>query len=305
MVSLTPQVDNEAISNAAFKEGFINGSIALVPSYGIIWMAMKSPKFSKATNWQSRTALVIMPALFTFAFSAERMLDHKMKELANSNEHTRASAAWAEEKHAENVSAAAAAAVQHKEIHSTSNPKLVKDVNTEQQLLQLYRQSVANSGVRIVSSSTLGPHHRVANFWQENPVKVLALMAVPAVGYIYYGRTGKDHLQLQMKIMHTRVMGQFAVITMLLSLMGFKEYMDRQGKFITEDEAERRVTEMTRVREGLLQRLAVEKAARAGVDAQMKKAHDQDVQSGNVHDKKHNKKVNKLAIKELESVATA
>jgi hypothetical protein len=232
-----------------------------------------------------------MPVLFTFAFSAERMLDHKMQELANTNEHNRSSAAWAEKKHAENM---------HKVIQTTSKDA-VKDVNTEEQLLQLYRESVVNSGVRIVPS--LGPQHKIANFWQENPVKMLAMMAVPAVGYIYYGRTGKEHLAFQMKVMHTRVMGQFAVITMLLSLMGFKEYMDRNGKYITEDDAEQRVLEMAQVREGLLQRLAIEKEARASVDAQIQKAHDQDVQSGNVHEKKH-KKMKKREMSELETVAT-
>lgn len=242
----------------------------------------------QGTNWQSRTALVIMPALFTFAFSAERMLDHKMQELANSNEHIRHSAAWAEKKHAENT--------------AKKPPTSAKDINTEEQLMRLYRQSVADSGVRVVKS--LGPHHKIANFWQENPVKMLAVMAAPAVGYIYYGRAGKDHLQLQMKIMHTRVMGQFAVITMLLSLMGFKEYMDRNGKFITEADAEERVAEMRHVREGLLERLAIEKEERAGIDARMKKAHDQDVKSGNVHDKK-NKNEHKGVVKELESVAAA
>ena len=30
---------------------------------------------------------------------------------------------------------------------------------------------------------------------------------VPTVGYIFYGRSGQEHLQLQMKVMHTRVMG--------------------------------------------------------------------------------------------------
>jgi hypothetical protein len=53
MVSLTPQQNNEAVSNAAFREGFINGSIAFVPSYGAIWLAMKtSPRFLKVSTLQ-------------------------------------------------------------------------------------------------------------------------------------------------------------------------------------------------------------------------------------------------------------
>ena len=67
--------------------------------------------------------------------------------------------------------------------------------------------------------------------------------------------------------MHTRVYGQFAVISMLLSLMGFKTYMDNCGKFITQQEADTRVEEMKRMREDLLQRIAFDK--------QLKKRRDE------------------------------
>ena len=79
---------------------------------------------------------------------------------------------------------------------------------------------------------------------QENPFKILCAIGVPTVFYIFKGREGQQHLQLQMKLMHTRVFGQFAVISMLLSLMGFKEYMDRNGKYITEADVQSRVAEM-------------------------------------------------------------
>ena len=56
--------------------------------------------------------------------------------------------------------------------------------------------------------------------------------------------------------MHTRVYGQFAVLTMLLGLMGFKSYMDSWGKFVTEVEAENRVVEMEQMRRDLIERIA-------------------------------------------------
>jgi len=92
--------------------------------------------------------------------------------------------------------------------------------------------------------------------------------------------------------MHTRVMGQFSVITMLLGLMGFKEYMDRNGKFITEADADARVAEMGRVRQELLQRLQREQEAQAAKDLELQVAHAKDVATGNVHSKKkqHGKK---------------
>ncbi len=60
---------------------------------------------------------------------------------------------------------------------------------------------------------------------------------------------------MQLKILHTRVLGQFTVICTLLGVMGLKEMMDRQGKFVTEAEVEQRVLEMEKTRMDLMDRL--------------------------------------------------
>mmetsp|Transcript_17736 Transcript_17736/g.26906 ORF Transcript_17736/g.26906 Transcript_17736/m.26906 type:complete len:298 (+) Transcript_17736:182-1075(+) len=265
MPSLTPGQFAEEVSNNAFKEGLLNGTFALIPSYGAVWAAMKYPKFVKSTNWQSRTALVIMPALFTFAFTAEMKLSQQMQQMASDKDHARDSAEWAERKHAE-----------QKRLLEENKKEMAKEsVSAELEITQLYRQSVENSGVRIVPE--LGLHHRIANFWQENPIKVLACMAAPAVAYIFYGRSGQQHLQLQMKVMHTRVMGQFTVLTMLLTLMGFKQYMDSNGKFITEADAQRRVEQMQTKRKEMLERLKAEKEWKEQLDKKMALAHQEDL----------------------------
>lgn len=82
-----------------------------------------------------------------------------------------------------------------------------------------------------------------------------------------------------MKVMHTRVMGQFAVISMLLTLMGFKEYMDRSGKYVTEADVNSRVAQMQESRMELLVRLRKEKEAAALVAEQRLKAHEADVKA--------------------------
>uniref|UniRef100_A0A7S1D715 HIG1 domain-containing protein n=1 Tax=Cyclophora tenuis TaxID=216820 RepID=A0A7S1D715_CYCTE len=171
----------------------------------------------------------------------------------------------------------------------------VNKISTEERLTELYRQSVNSSGVRIVPGDKLGIHHRVANYWQEKPFNVLAAMGVPAVAWIFYGRSGQAHLQTQMKVMHTRVMGQFSVIAMLLGLMGFKEYMDRNGKFITEEDANTRVIEMHQVREQLKLRLQHEKDVQDANAQELAIAHAADVAAGRVstinkHKKPHSKK---------------
>ena len=75
---------------------------------------------------------------------------------------------------------------------------------------------------------------------------------MPAVAYIYYGQGGKPGgpaESFQMRILHTRVFGQFAVICTLIGVMSLKEIMDRYGKYITEDDIEARIQEMdTRLR---------------------------------------------------------
>ena len=129
----------------------------------------------------------------------------------------------------------------------------------EDQLSELYKKSIENSGIRIVPGSSLGLHHRIANFWQENPVKILTALSVPTVGIIFKTRTSKTHLQFQSMVMHTRVLGQFSVILMLLTLMGFKGYMDINGKFVTEADANYQVEEMKSKQMELLQRLRDDK----------------------------------------------
>mmetsp|Transcript_20069 Transcript_20069/g.28253 ORF Transcript_20069/g.28253 Transcript_20069/m.28253 type:complete len:215 (-) Transcript_20069:1246-1890(-) len=185
--------------------------------------------------------MVIMPALFMFAFSSEQKLNHKMREMANEYEHSKEVTQWAENNRKQNLT-------QTSSISSKSE-------DTEKQLLALYKKSVADSGVRIVSGDNLGFHHKIANFWQENPFKLLAAMGVPTVLYIFHGKSNQRHLQLQSKLMHTRVYGQFAVISMLLTLMGFKTYMDSQGKYITQHEADMRVEDMRIMRQDLIARI--------------------------------------------------
>ena len=104
-----------------------------------------------------------------------------------------------------------------------------KVAEKDDELRKLYRQSILENGhVNVVESDHLRAHHQLANYVHDNPIKVLGGIGVPAVAMIFYGRSGKAHLNLQMKLLHTRVMGQFAVLCTLLSVMTIKEVMDRK-----------------------------------------------------------------------------
>lgn len=76
--------------------------------------------------------------------------------------------------------------------------------------------------------------------------------------------------------------------------MGFKEYMDRSGKFITEDEANRRVGEMQMIRQQWLNNLEQDYATRQEQERSIRAAHDEDVVEGEAKKKrqKKQKKVN-------------
>lgn len=273
-MSLTPASRNQEATNDAVREGAVSGLLTFAPAVGALYIALKtSPTFVKRTNWQSRTALVVMPTLFAFAYTAEHKLSHRMREIASETEHQRATVEWAERR-----------AGQLRQARENMTPH-----EAEVYLTRLYQQSIEDSGVRVVPGDKLSMHHQVANYVASNPMKVLAAVAVPSVAWIFYGRTGKEHLDFSVKLLHTRVFGQFATISLLLSVMGFKEFMDRNGKFITQAEADQRVTDLKEIRTALLDRLEIEKEHRKEIERQLEEAHNQDVKEHNSHHKKGKK----------------
>lgn len=261
MSSLTPHERNAEAANAATMEGLTNAALTLIPTSALLFLGMKNPNFVKRTNWQSRTAMTIMPPLFVFGFTAEHKLSHKMHEIAQESRHSSDTVKWAEEQmknqkgQREDFGHAAQA------LHLSS----------------LYQQSVEESGVCIVPGDSLSLHHKMANYAAENPIKVLAGAAVPAVGAILFGNQSKQHLEFSVALLHTRVFGQFTTLALLLGVMGFKEFMDKNGKFITQAEADARVEEMHRVRSALMSRLHHEREAQLAMKAEIEEAHQEDL----------------------------
>ena len=191
--------------------------------------------------------------------------------MAHEADHSRSTAEWAEEHEQRTIAeenariAQASSGLQRMHTSSATTDRTASEVDSlssedvERQLTELYNQSVANSGVRIVPGDRLGSHHLLSNYWQENPFKMLAGIGIPTVLYIFKGRNEKAHLQLQSKLMQTRVYGQGVVIALLLGLMGVKGYLDSMGLYITEAEANARVEDMRQMRLKLKQRLARDK----------------------------------------------
>jgi len=173
-----------------------------------------------------------MPALFAFAFSSELKLDHKQREMASVYEHNSKMGEW----------------IENGQDQSITRKRTEIEMKESARISDLYKKSIADSGVRIVPGNKLGLTHKIANFWQENPFKMLGALSAPTVLYIFKMKSEKSHLQVQSMVMHTRVYGQFIVLSLLMSIMGFKAYMDQYGNFITQLEADRRAEDMARAR---------------------------------------------------------
>ena len=162
MPSLTPTHRSSETTEAAFNGGVISGLLTCIPSTAGVYAAMQNAAFRKSTNWQSRTALVIMPPLFVFALASEHTLSHKMKEMASESEHSKNVNEWAMKNQSFEEDQTSGASIQRK----------VSSGVTEKQLHAIYKKSVEESGVRVIPGDSLSIHHKIANFWQENPFKM-------------------------------------------------------------------------------------------------------------------------------------
>ena len=144
----------------------------------------------KSTNWQSRTAMVIMPPLFAFAAAAENKLVHSLHEKASHKEHSKQMAAWSQQhelnEHKKKLQKMTTQKILAEPgMREEGNLTLSADEENERRIVAKFRESVVNSGVRVVEGETLGVHHKIANFWQENPFKILAAIGGKSTSYLH------------------------------------------------------------------------------------------------------------------------
>ena len=240
--NLTPKENYGIAKYAAIKDGVMSGICVGIASTTAVWYMMKSnATFRKLTNFQSRTGMVIMPALFTFGIASENTLLNYQRQLAEDNA----------------VVAKASTMISTPSSSSLdTDHKPMMTFETEQQLAEMYKEEMKKP-YRIVKGDTLGPHHQFLNFWQENPFKILVALGVPSVAYIF-SKYNQKEIPFQLKVMQTRVVGQASVITFLLSLIGIKSYLDSAGSYITEAEAVKRLEDSERARRAMKERLSME-----------------------------------------------
>ncbi len=88
--------------------------------------------------------------------------------------------------------------------------------------------------------STMPIHHQIANSLADHPFHVLGVLGTGLAVGVFRQQNKNPGLPLSQKLMHSRVIVQFGVISMLLVTMGFKEYMDKRGRFVEPSEGESR-----------------------------------------------------------------
>ena len=100
-----------------------------------------------------------------------------MNEMASNARHSKQMAEWSQD-HALNEHKKKLQRMTTQKILSQPGMREERDLGAsdeeqENTIVEKFRESVVNSGVRVVPGDSLGVHHKIANFWQENPFKIL------------------------------------------------------------------------------------------------------------------------------------
>lgn len=84
--------------------------------------------------------------------------------------------------------------------------------------------------------NTMPIHHKFINYCYDHPFQLVSVVGLPFAGLILNQQLALKHLTLSQKIMHSRVLAQGGILSILLSTMAFREYMDRHGRFPGDEE---------------------------------------------------------------------
>jgi hypothetical protein len=80
-------------------------------------------------------------------------------------------------------------------------------------------------------TATMPFHHQVMNYIYDHPFQMIASLGIPLTATILHSQRLNTHLTLSQKIMHSRVFAQGGVLCILLTTMGFREYIFKRGRF--------------------------------------------------------------------------
>ncbi|CAM9211418.1 unnamed protein product [Discosporangium mesarthrocarpum] len=103
------------------------------------------------------------------------------------------------------------------------------NLNPQAYGIGLQKDATLDTGTASKRGGQLLWYHKVANHLYEHPYRMLAYMGIPAVGGIAWSLRNEGHLKFSQKVMHTRVYGQMTILSMLITMMIFRESMTQNG----------------------------------------------------------------------------
>tara|TARA_A100001035_G_C27661779_1_gene444094 strand:+ start:240 stop:824 length:585 start_codon:yes stop_codon:yes gene_type:complete len=79
--------------------------------------------------------------------------------------------------------------------------------------------------------SNMPIHHRAANYLYDHPFVMISSFGFPFASYVLNSQLKLKHLTISQRVMHSRVIAQAGILTMAMTTMAFREYMDKRGRF--------------------------------------------------------------------------
>ena len=84
--------------------------------------------------------------------------------------------------------------------------------------------------------SKLPLYQRTMNHLYDRPFQFICGVGFPFAALVLRSQLKNKHLTLSQKIMHSRVFAQAGVLSILLSTMLFRDYMEKRGRFLEPEE---------------------------------------------------------------------
>jgi hypothetical protein len=84
-------------------------------------------------------------------------------------------------------------------------------------------------------NSRLPFQYKLANYLHDHPCVLVVGLGVPFAGTVLYRQMQLTHLTISQRVMHSRVFAQMGVLTIALTTMAFKSYMDHRGPYLEPD----------------------------------------------------------------------
>ena len=109
----------------------------------------------------------------------------------------------------------------------------IADMNRRPQVWGL-SDDVISSGK--ITSGNMPLHHRAMNALYDNTFSVILLAGAPFAALVLSQQLKLKHLTLSQRLMQSRVFAQAGILTIGLSTLAFREYMEKRGRFAEPDD---------------------------------------------------------------------